>query len=784
MNSVPRSKLLVVDDQPINIQILYQMFEGEHQVLMATSGEQALRLCRKHLPDLILLDVVMPGMDGHEVCRQLKADPLTSGIPIIFVTAQNQTEQEAHGLELGAADFISKPLNDAVVRARVKAHLRLARWSALLGATVEATADGMLVMTPDAAIVSMNGNFIRMWSIPADWVSRKDYRDVLPLMQSQVVDPTVSAQGMSQVLSEQSCGALRAFELKGDRHFECLVTALEFSGRSKGKVFSFRDVTERHRTTLQLKQLNESLESRISERTQALAIALQHADAANHAKRDFLANMSHEIRTPLNGVIGMAHLALRADPPPLQRDYIEKILRSGKHLLGIVSQILDFSKIDAGKLQLEDKRFELSAIFNSLPALFATEIQSKGLSMALHIDPRLQRPLRGDPLRLTQVLINYVGNAVKFSERGTIDVRASMIESDSLSCVIRMEVEDRGMGISPVQVSQLFQSFQQLDGSTARRFGGTGLGLVICKQLAALMGGEVGVTSEVGIGSTFWSTARLGWGEHADLDSAERAQEAHKEVLLGACILVVDDNEMNLEVTASVLRDVGASVTVAVNGQEAIKRMLVQRFDCVLMDVQMPIMDGLQATRLIRTNRHIADTPVIAVTADARIEKRDLCLAAGMSDVLSKPFEPMQLYGKLTQWLYGGVDNPHVLVAPTATDNIARIDSPIDWSVLTKSSGSRPERIERYAKMFVDLTPETLAELDAALAEADLKKLRDLGHRLKSSAKLVGALPLAAACESLEYLGLDATLDQAREKVTHIALMFESAAAEINERTK
>jgi signal transduction histidine kinase/CheY-like chemotaxis protein len=404
-----------------------------------------------------------------------------------------------------------------------------------------------------------------------------------------------------------------------------------------------------------LQLLNDTLESRILERTHDLELALRRADAANQAKRDFLSNMSHELRTPMNGILGLSYLALQSNPEPQLRDYLRKIHDSGEHLLAIISDILDFSKIEAGRLELEESDFDLAHVFEGVADKTGHAAEAKGLKLAFEVDPLLSRPLRGDRTRISQVLLNYVENAIKFNAKGEVRVRAIRLECDDGRCLVRFEVVDSGIGMSDAQMSQLFQLFQQADMSTTRKYGGTGLGLAISKQLASLMGGEVGVDSAPGQGSTFWFTAMLSTG--TDRPAAPVGVEplapslADGAAIQGARILLAEDNPINQEVVAALLEHVGATVCRAGNGQEALDALQRERFDCVLMDVQMPVMDGLEAVRRVRADPRVAAMPVLALTANASDADRQLCLAAGMDDFITKPIMPATFYAMLARWL-------------------------------------------------------------------------------------------------------------------------------------
>jgi len=783
----PRPTVLVVDDQPINIRILSQALSPDYQVLTANGGAQALQVCRSQRPDLVLLDVLMPGVDGHEVCRQLKADPLTQDIPVIFVTVQADARQETLGLELGAVDFITKPVVVAVVRSRVRTHLGFARSRALLAATLEAAAEGMLAVSQGGSILQMNLAFLRMWALPGELLaSGTDAAEIFAFMRDQLLDPGSDCPGWATAPETRS--ALQGFDalaLLGDRHFERRAKPFDINSGFGGHVFSFHDVTECRRSQRELTLVNQTLESRVAARTRDLELAVTQADAASRAKSDFLSNMSHEIRTPINGVLGMAHLALQANPDAKQRDYLTKIRFAGQNLLAIVNDILDISKVEAGMLDLEQTDFSLSTVLAGVFDQMAPAAAAKGLKLVLQTDPALLRTLRGDPLRIGQVLLNYVCNAIKFSHAGEVRVSAREVNADGTGCQLRFEVQDHGIGITPAQIARLFQPFHQADSSTTREFGGTGLGLAICKQLAMVMGGDVGVASRPGEGSTFWFTTRLLWGSSGQAVIRQVEHAVHPDALRGARILLVEDNSVNQEVAASILQAAGAVVTLADNGREAVDILLSQPFDCVLMDVQMPELDGFGATRLIRADPRLAPTPVLAMTANASAADRARCIEAGMDDFMSKPIDPQALVATVARWLPGRKSGLAHAQSPKRADDAPRpievVGDPamVDLSILSRTVAGDAQKVRRYAGMFVDNIPETLAELQATWALGDLPKLADIGHRWKSSSMMVGALGLAALCQTLEGFRVNGTLEQAGAVIQTMPALLAGVSANI-----
>ena len=379
--------------------------------------------------------------------------------------------------------------------------------------------------------------------------------------------------------------------------------------------------------------------------------ALQEAaEAANRAKSSFLSNMSHEIRTPMNAILGFTYLLRQEQKDPKSIDKLDKINHSAQHLLDVINDILSLSKIEADAIELEQIPFKLSDTLNKVKILLTDQLEKKALEFIVDIDSQHKDlPLIGDPLRLTQILLNYLTNAIKFTAQGQVTLRVKIENEQVDNLLLKFEIQDTGIGLTDTQIAKLFQAFSQADTSITRQYGGTGLGLIINRRLALLMGGDTGVISSPGLGSTFWFTACLKYSKPFEQEIIVNSAEA--PIRRGARILLVEDDEFNQELACILLDDKGLSIDIANNGEEAIAMVKAKAYDLILMDVQMPVMGGLEATRCIRQLGCGQFIPIIAMTATAFEDDQKHCFAAGMDSFLGKPIEPKVLYSELARWL-------------------------------------------------------------------------------------------------------------------------------------
>lgn len=628
-------------NQPLQARVLYVEDSRDQRLLMQEqlsswglsvaafeSADAAWPVFQAEPFDLVLCDVVLDGrMSGARLINRIRRLPLPKGgVPILAVTAFDNPGRRIELFHLGIDDYVPKPILPHELRARLGNLIARQRAAERGRRLLDASSLGVVVVDEEGFILSVDDNASALLGSSDGLLARH---------LSMILDDPDGGENGSELPAAMLRGAhldqLRCNLVRTDgARIPIDLTTLEIEPSDGWRQFALllRDV---HRELALAENLTRARDA---------------AEQAERMKSDFLANMSHEIRTPLSAIIGMAHLLRREGLSEGQRERVDRIDTAGQHLLGVINDILDLTKIGAGRLELETQSLDIRTVVADVASMIGARAQAKQLAVFIELGD-FPTHLAGDPLRLRQALLNYAANAVKFTEKGRVVLSVQCLHHDEVAVLLRFSVRDTGIGVDPAAILQLFEAFRQADNSMSRRYGGTGLGLAITRELAALMGGEVGANSVPGQGSEFWFTARLNRALSVPTSPKPVVRDIEERLIRaypGLQMLLVDDDEINREVALDVLSELSFSIDIAVDGEEAVNKARAGDYRLILMDMQMPRMNGLEATAAIRKLPGYADVPIIAMTANAFEEDRRACMAAGMTDFLTKPVQPERLF--------------------------------------------------------------------------------------------------------------------------------------------
>ncbi len=621
--------ILVVDDNALNLHLLTTILTGaEYTVLTCGNAEEAQEITDKSSPDIILLDVMMPGMDGFSLCRELKQNKRFSDIPVIFLTSLSQQEDIVEGFNAGGSDYIVKPFNRQELLARVRNHIRL------------------------------------------------------------------------------------------------------------------------HDMLMENKRL-----TRLSE-------------DASRSKTEFLASMSHEIRTPLNSIIGMAEVLSETPLSREQQQFVSIFRSAGESLLEIINDILDLSKIEAGQTELEAIDFHLSSLLDSVVSILSVRAAEQNTRISTYLAPTVPDAISGDPTRLRQILINLLGNSLKFTENGSVDIS---VQTDSTDTLL-FSVEDDGIGIPPDKQKLIFESFTQADSLTTRKYGGTGLGLTICQKLVTMMGGKIWLESTADLGSTFFFTYPFQKAVNSPLPAAEKHNPPIScELLPTARILLVDDNEDNRNLLCLYLRNTPFLIDTAQNGLEAVEAFCRNSYDLVFMDIEMPTMDGYEATRKIRrweNSEQQSATPIIALTAHAFVRFRNKCLEVGCSDYLTKPVRKNTLLQTI---------HTHLNIQPNAQTAEKEQEAP----PMKPDTQDLPHvildaKIRKLIPRFLENKKADIVRMQETLESDKYEELKKQAHTVKGTSWMYGFKSLGDNCLKLEKAAAAGDRKLAEHLLTEVAVYLDT----------
>lgn len=758
-------KILLVDDLPENLFALEVILSDEnYSCVKANSGNEALKILL-HQQDfaLILIDVQMPMMDGFETVELIRQIDKLKHVPIIFLTASmDNSVQIFKGYQAGAVDYMIKPLSPEILRAKVAVFVdlhtknqellfqaqQLKKLNNDLNAQklrsdyslslIEASHDPLFAISPEGKITDMNNASVEVTGIARQELIGTDFFEYF-------TEPEKALEVYQKVFEKEFIAdSPLILRHKNGKLMHVLFNGAVYKDDKEnvlGAAIVARDVTNQKRIETELieAKIFAELATEIAEEAKINAEnAKAIAENAMKAKQQFLSNMSHEIRTPMNAIIGFTKVLFRTDLTYKQKEYLSAIKISGDALIVLINDILDLAKVDAGKMTFEKTPFKMDSSITAMLHLFENKIQEKNLKLIKEYDPKIPDVLVGDPIRLHQIVLNLVSNAVKFTFKGKITVSVDLLHEDHEKVIIKFAVTDTGIGISDEKIGTIFENFQQGTSGTSKLYGGTGLGLAIVKQLVEPQGGTIRVNSIIHEGSTFSFT--LPFQKTNDKAQLENEVTKIESELKNIKVLVVEDIPLNQLLMKTLLDDFGFERDIAENGKIAIEKLKEKEYEIVLMDLQMPEMNGFEATEYIRKTMK-STIPIIALTADVTTVDLAKCKAVGMDDYLAKPVDEKQLYNKIVSILN---QSKHDKSLPNHIDrfedNFVTEEKTrcINLGYLNQRTKSNPKLMMEMIALYLGQIPPLVQTMKQSLADQNWSLLAASAHKMIPSFSIVG----------------------------------------------
>ncbi|KAA9346126.1 response regulator [Adhaeribacter soli] len=734
--------ILIIDDDDVDRLTLKRSLKNAGlnvRTAVADTAAAGLEKFRQEKFDCIFIDFKLPDLDGLELLQQIREEDAL--VPVVLITSYGDERVAAEAIKLGASDYISKALlTPEGVSHSLRSTIRLSQAERLKKSVEEqfqATQERLHTVVNNTPIVVweidendcfviMEGKGLEQLGIKPEDAIGKNMYEVFP-------DSPSVTDNIRKALNNEVNSA--TVETQG----YCYQTLYQVITDDQGKVTG-------------LSGISFEITDRVkSERT--LQKAKDLAEDSVKIKEQFFANMSHEIRTPMNGIMGLTEVLLKMEMTDEQRTYLDAIRTSSERLLVIINDLLDFSKMEAGKLTLHETGFNLRQLIADTVELLSSQAKDRNNRLKVIIDSEIPEEVVGDQVRLSQILTNLIGNAIKFTENGQIRILADLVNTTEEDVLVEFEVQDTGIGIPEDKLASIFESFTQASNETTRKYGGTGLGLTITRQLVEMQGGKLTVRSRVGEGSTFRFALKFKTASEKASGTREIMQEIDPAELGKVRVLLAEDNEINQMLARKVITDWGFELDVASNGRIAVEMLKEKDYDVVLMDMQMPEMDGYEATVYIRNEMGPkSNIPIIAFTAHATKMEIGKCMLAGANAYVSKPLKPAELLNEIYDQVSkepGVVFKPSL--EPEAEEKPEQLsDIKIDLTFLKEMAGGNQVFMNEIVDMFISSTPESLAKMQEAIAENDWINVKAIAHKLKSSMFLVGIKELEMNMVAIE----------------------------------